>query len=82
MKKGSRPIYQKKNSIVENRRADENTLSDAIARIIIVRKDVDYKSTLSQGSIKEFDLSKLWQSSGYIDLRPDHTNNKRESIKP
>jgi radical SAM protein with 4Fe4S-binding SPASM domain len=44
--------------------------------------DVDYKSTLSQGSIKEFDLSELWQSSGYKDLRADHTNSKRKSIKP
>jgi wyosine [tRNA(Phe)-imidazoG37] synthetase (radical SAM superfamily) len=44
--------------------------------------DVDYKSTLSQGSIKEFDLSELWQSSGYKDLRADHINSKRESRKP
>jgi hypothetical protein len=44
--------------------------------------DVDYKSTLSQGSIKEFNLSELWQSFGYKDLRDDHTNGKRESRKP
>jgi radical SAM protein with 4Fe4S-binding SPASM domain len=44
--------------------------------------DVDYKSTLSRGSIKEFDLSDLWQSSGYKDLRANHTNSKRKSIKP
>jgi hypothetical protein len=44
--------------------------------------DVDYKSTLSQGSIKEFDLSELWQSSGYKDLRADHINSKRASRKP
>ena len=44
--------------------------------------DVDYKSTLSQGSIKEFCLSDLWRASGYEELRADHTNNKRESRKP
>ena len=44
--------------------------------------DVDYKSTLSQGSIQEFNLSELWQSSGYKDLRADHINSKRESRKP
>ena len=44
--------------------------------------DVDYKSTLSQGSIQEFNLSELWQSSGYKDLRGDHINSKRESRKP
>jgi hypothetical protein len=44
--------------------------------------DVDYKSTLSQGSIKEFSLSKLWRASGYEALRGDHLNNKRESRKP
>jgi hypothetical protein len=44
--------------------------------------DVDYKSTLSQGSIQEFDLSELWHSSGYKDLRADHINSKRESRKP
>jgi hypothetical protein len=44
--------------------------------------DVDYKSTLSQGSIQDFDLNQLWQSSGYKDLRADHINSKRESRKP
>ncbi len=44
--------------------------------------DVDYKSTLSQGSIKAFCLSDLWRSSGYEALRADHINNKRESRKP
>jgi radical SAM protein with 4Fe4S-binding SPASM domain len=44
--------------------------------------DVDYKSTLSQGSIKQFDLSELWQSSRYKELRADHINSKRESRKP
>lgn len=44
--------------------------------------DVDYKSTLMQGSIKEFSLSELWRSSGYEELRGDHINNKRETRKP
>jgi hypothetical protein len=44
--------------------------------------DVDYKSTLSQGSIKEFCLSDLWRSSGYEALRADHISNKRESRNP
>ncbi len=44
--------------------------------------DVDYKSTLSQGLIKELSLSELWQSTGYEELRADHINNKRESRKP
>jgi hypothetical protein len=44
--------------------------------------DVDYKSTLSQGSIKEFSLSELWRSSGYEALRGDHINSKRKSRKP
>ena len=44
--------------------------------------DVDYKSTLSQGSIREFCLSDLWRSSGYEELRADHLNSKRESRKP
>lgn len=44
--------------------------------------DVDYKSTLSQGSIKDFCLSDLWKSSGYESLRVDHMNNKRDSRKP
>jgi hypothetical protein len=44
--------------------------------------DVDYKSTLLQGSIREFGLSQLWQSSSYDALRADHINNNRVSIKP
>ena len=44
--------------------------------------DVDYKSTLSQGSITEFSLSELWRLSAYEALRADHINSKRESRKP
>jgi hypothetical protein len=44
--------------------------------------DVDYKSTLSQGSIREFCLRDLWQSPDYNLLRADHIGNKRASRKP
>ena len=44
--------------------------------------DVDYKSTLSQGSITEFSLSELWRLSAYEALRVDHINSKRKSRKP
>jgi hypothetical protein len=44
--------------------------------------DVDYKSTLSQGSVEEFRLSELWRSSGYDELRAAHINSKRETRKP
>jgi MoaA/NifB/PqqE/SkfB family radical SAM enzyme len=44
--------------------------------------DVDYKSTLSQGSINEFSLSELWRSYGYETLRGDHIKSKRETRKP
>jgi hypothetical protein len=44
--------------------------------------DVDYKSTLSQGSIEELCLSELWRASGYEALRADHINSKRKSRKP
>ena len=44
--------------------------------------DVDYKSTLSQGSIKELCLSELWRSPDYEELRVDHSNNKRSGRKP
>lgn len=44
--------------------------------------DVDYKSTLSQGSINEFDLSRLWRSSAYERLRSDHIERKRKNRNP
>jgi hypothetical protein len=40
--------------------------------------DVDYKSTLSQGSINEFSLSELWRSYGYETLRGDPIKSMRE----
>jgi radical SAM protein with 4Fe4S-binding SPASM domain len=44
--------------------------------------DVDYKSTLSQGSVQKFCLSELWRSSSYEKLRSDHIANKRKSKNP
>ena len=44
--------------------------------------DVDYKSTLSHGSIQEFCLSKLWRSSAYESLRTDHIERKRKKRNP
>jgi radical SAM protein with 4Fe4S-binding SPASM domain len=44
--------------------------------------DVDYKSTLSVGSINNFRLDDLWQSSIYNDIRNVHINNKRGDKKP
>ena len=44
--------------------------------------DVDYKSTLSVGSINNFRLDDLWQSSIYNDIRNGHINNKRGDKKP
>lgn len=44
--------------------------------------DVDYKSTLLVGSVKELCLSELWRSSGYKGLRADHLSNRRRVRRP
>jgi uncharacterized radical SAM superfamily Fe-S cluster-containing enzyme len=44
--------------------------------------DVDYKSSLSKGFLKDLDLTELWRCPDYEELRADHLNNKRESRKP
>ena len=44
--------------------------------------DVDYKSTLSHGSIQKLCLSKLWRSSAYESLRTDHIERKRKNRNP
>jgi radical SAM protein with 4Fe4S-binding SPASM domain len=44
--------------------------------------DVDYRSTLSIGSISDFKLSPLWQSPGYERLRNMHTDLRRHEISP
>ena len=44
--------------------------------------DVDYKSTLSVGSIKNQRLDELWQSSIYDETRKKHINKKRGDKNP
>ena len=44
--------------------------------------DVDYKSSLSISSIEEKNLSESWNSEKYKNLRLQHLNSKRQSIKP
>ena len=43
--------------------------------------DVDYKSSLSIGNIDNHDLSELWRSRNYENLRYTHLN-KRKSLSP
>ncbi|MBI3548522.1 MAG: radical SAM protein [Elusimicrobia bacterium] len=44
--------------------------------------DVDFKSTLSVGSIKDTGVSDLWRSKGYEKLREDHLAKKRSAHSP
>ena len=44
--------------------------------------DVDYKSVLSTGNISKENLSDLWISKNYEELRKNHLNNLRQSINP
>ena len=44
--------------------------------------DVDYKSFLSVGNIKDNNISNLWLSKQYNGYREDHLNSKRKKIKP
>ena len=44
--------------------------------------DVDYKSSLSIGSIKNDGLDELWQSDIYNEIRKSHINKKRGSKNP
>ena len=44
--------------------------------------DVDYKSTLSVGSIKNNPLNKLWQSAIYREIRNKHLNKNRGGKTP
>lgn len=44
--------------------------------------DVDYKSTLSVGSIDHHGLDKLWQSAPYNEIRNGHINSKRGDKNP
>jgi len=44
--------------------------------------DVDYKSYLSVGNIKNNTISKLWVSDAYNDYRKKHLNKQRSQISP
>ncbi len=44
--------------------------------------DVDYKSTLSTGSIKNSRLTDLWRSNSYRALREAHLSKQRSSLEP
>ena len=44
--------------------------------------DVDYKSLLSVGNIKDNNVSELWLSKKYNKYREEHLNSKRKNIKP
>ena len=44
--------------------------------------DVDYKSLLSVGNIKENNISNLWLSKKYNEYREKHLNSNRKKIKP
>ena len=44
--------------------------------------DVDYKSELSSGHIKNDNLSKLWKSSNYNKLRQNHEKKIRNQVSP
>ena len=44
--------------------------------------DVDYKSILSIGNINEKNISELWQSDYYKDLRNKHLQGERKSLEP
>ena len=44
--------------------------------------DVDYKSLLSVGNIKENNISNLWLSEDYNRYREEHLNSNRKKIKP
>ena len=44
--------------------------------------DVDYKSELSLGHIKDSNISQLWKSSNYNNLRKKHEEKLRNSVSP
>ena len=44
--------------------------------------DVDYKSKLKVGNIKDSDINMLWNSEKYISLREKHNTNDRKNVSP
>ncbi len=44
--------------------------------------DIDYKSELSMGNLKENSINEIWTSNAYNELRLAHTNNQRNQYSP
>ena len=44
--------------------------------------DVDYKSELSVGSIKEKSICEIWHGQKFTELRNMHSNDKRNMVFP
>ena len=44
--------------------------------------DVDYKSELSPGNIKNNNISRLWKSVHYNELRQQHESKLRNNVSP
>jgi MoaA/NifB/PqqE/SkfB family radical SAM enzyme len=44
--------------------------------------DVDYKSTLSPGTVDKTSVSELWRGEGYQRLRRSHTDGQRQALSP
>ena len=44
--------------------------------------DVDYKSELSLGNIKNHNISELWKSDNYNNLRKKHIEKLRSKVSP
>ncbi len=44
--------------------------------------DVDYKSKLSVGNIRDYNISEIWKNEKYQFLRLEHLNKNRQQIKP
>ena len=44
--------------------------------------DVDYKSKLMVGNIKDDNINKLWNSEKYTSLRNEHNRKNREKVFP
>ena len=44
--------------------------------------ELDYRSILSPGNLKNLDLSKLWKSQSYETLRKNHLTTNRKKIDP
>ena len=44
--------------------------------------EVDYRSILSPGNLKKLNISKLWNSEKYKELRHNHLSSQRKKINP